>query len=260
MRRRVASLLQGMRNTFHTGQVAEEKLGIPATWSKNQDWYACLASWSLNDVLDLITVIYQALSREHQERHYADPRPDAWVQQINDILTEENVAYEVDQKGGVHYRVDAEFARGRAATVAALVGARYENARDNFERGMAALSQASPNGKDAIRGVFASAEGLFRLMLTKSPRLTASEADKLKPVVQKVHAGDAAALGASMKMLESFKQWTEAAHFYRHEPGTEEVAQPPLELAIHLVSTGAAHIRWLVGLDQAEQAGAAKAN
>jgi len=43
--------------------------------------------------------------------------------------------------------------------------------------------------------------------------------------------------------------WIEAAHFYRHEPGMEEPAQPPLELAIELVSVGAAFIRRLAGLD-----------
>ena len=52
-------------------------------------------------------------------------------------------------------------------------------------------------------------------------------------------------------MLASLKDWVDAAHFYRHEPGTEEVAQPPLPLAVYLVSIGASHLRWLAELDGA---------
>jgi len=50
-------------------------------------------------------------------------------------------------------------------------------------------------------------------------------------------------------MLASFKDWVDAAHFYRHEEGSEEPAQPPLQLAIYIVATGTAHLRWLAVLD-----------
>jgi len=51
------------------------------------------------------------------------------------------------------------------------------------------------------------------------------------------------------KQLRAFLEWIDAAHFYRYEPGTDEPAQPPLELAIELVSIGAAFIRRLARLD-----------
>jgi hypothetical protein len=52
-------------------------------------------------------------------------------------------------------------------------------------------------------------------------------------------------------MLRSLKEWVDAAHFYRHEQGAEQIAQPPQSLAVYLVSSGAAHLRWLAELDAA---------
>jgi hypothetical protein len=36
--------------------------------------------------------------------------------------------------------------------------------------------------------------------------------------------------------------------------GVEDPEPPPFDLAVWMVSTGAAHLRWLVGLDQKRQA------
>src|SRR5437763_5501199 len=53
------------------------------------------------------------------------------------------------------------------------------------------LSRRRPTGKGAIRSTFAAAEGLFRLMLEKSPRLTAVEGDT--DFITRIEAGCAAA-------------------------------------------------------------------
>jgi hypothetical protein len=149
-----------------------------------------------------------------------------------------------------HFRFDAEFESNRAATIASLQGARYRAALTAFEDGMAALAKAPPDGKGAIRSTFAAAEGLFRLMLEKSPRLTAVEAQqKLEPLLQRIHAQDNAAMGAASKLLNAFKDWIDAAHFYRHEEGQKDPVQPPLTLAVQMVSVGASFIRWLAELD-----------
>jgi hypothetical protein len=41
----------------------------------------------------------------------------------------------------------------------------------------------------------------------------------------------------------------DAAHFYRHEAGHEEPVQPPLTLAVQMVSHGATFLRWLAEMD-----------
>ena len=149
----------------------------------------------------------------------------------------------------MHFYFDEEFARNQAATIAALNDSRYTNALHSFEGALTALSQVPPDGKAAIRSIFAALEGLFRLIFPGSPRLTAKETETLKPLIQKLHRADATALGASNKMLNAFKEWIDAAHFYRHEPGKEDAAQPPLTLAVYVCSVGASHLRWLAELD-----------
>ena len=104
--------------------------------------------------------------------------------------------------------------------------------------------------KNSIRAVFDSAEGLFKLMFPNETRLTASAARRqLLPVVQRIYAGDPPALTSASKMVASFSEWVDGAHPYRHEHGSEEVAQPPLELAVNLLSLGITNVRWIAELD-----------
>jgi hypothetical protein len=58
-------------------------------------------------------------------------------------------------------------------------------------------------------------------------------------------------MGAASKLLSAFKDWIDAAHFYRHEAGREEPIQPPLTLRVQMVSVGATFLRWLAELDTA---------
>jgi hypothetical protein len=66
---------------------------------------------------------------------------------------------------------------------------------------------------------------------------------------QKALATDSVALGAAIKLLNAFRDWIDAAHFYRHESGRPEPVQPPLLLVVQMVSVGASFLRWLAELD-----------
>jgi hypothetical protein len=82
------------------------------------------------------------------------------------------------------------------------------------------------------------------------PRLGAAELDGLAPLPQQVYHDDDTARRSAVKMLSSPKDWVDAAHFFRQEQGmADEVAQPPLGLAVHIFCAGAAHLRWLAELD-----------
>lgn len=245
MRRRIGSQIWEFRRLTETlGPELARELGIDVPYHTH--WPDLLESLALGDVLDSVTIAWRVLRAASLVQDAS-----RWVRSVQRIFKEENVCYQIDDLGGVHFHPDEEFARNRAATVAALQSARYANALDAFEKGMAALSLAVPDGKAAIRGTFAACEGLFRVTFPDSPRLTSREANKLAPNLQAMFADDRAAQGVAMKLLASFREWVEAAHFYRHEPGTEEIAQPPLPLAIYLVSTGASHLRWLAEIDAA---------
>lgn len=255
MRRRLASLIDSIDGLKggSLSQRAEQELGIAAPWSHHGPWREFLAKWDLKDVLDLVTIACQLLreaARASHSSHYHTRQIDEWIAGVRRIFQEENVHYTVDAAGGVHFQFDEQFAKDRAAAIASLQGERYSNARAAFDGAMEAFSKAPPDGKNAIRGVFSAAENVFRL-ITGKDRLGAKEADDLGPITDKLYASDDTARHSARKMLASFKDWVDAAHFYRHEPGTEDVAQPPLPLAVYLVSTGASHLRWLAELDSA---------
>ncbi|MFX5689069.1 hypothetical protein ABTD94_21875, partial [Acinetobacter baumannii] len=65
---------------------------------------------------------------------------------------------------------------------------------------------------------------------------------------------DATAMRAANKQLASFRDWIDSSHNYRHEQGSEEPVQPPIDLAILAISNGTAFLRWLIHLDQANSA------
>jgi hypothetical protein len=130
-----------------------------------------------------------------------------WVASVTRIFREENVHYDVDPLGGgVRFYIDEDFASSRASAVAAMSAPRYANAREEFEKGMAALARSPPDGKTAIRNVFAAAEGVFRLLVPSAPRLAASELSALTPLMQHLYASDKTALRALSKMLTSFRE------------------------------------------------------
>jgi hypothetical protein len=146
--------------------------------------------------------------------------------------------------------VDSEFERSRIATLSQLGQARYSGVRELFEKAFAAMDSTPPDGKGAIRNVFFAAENLFRLMYPSSAQLSTSEVLKqLKPKIDAMYHDQKPAIYVAQKQLSAFKEWIDGAHFYRHEPGTEEPAQPPIDLAIYMVSQGSAHIRWLARID-----------
>lgn len=258
MRRRIASSMLDLHESTRRYSDANfysiiaGKLGVdPPIRYDSISWTDFFASCELQDLLDFITLAYQ--HARGLRRDGSGPAAAAkWLSEVQEILREENIHYTVDDQGGVHPFVDQEFAFNRASTIAHLQVNRYANALDAFKGGMDALAQAPPDGKAAIRGVFSAAENVFKLITSKD-RLGAKEADDLGPIIDKLYAADATARNSAKKMLSSLKDWVDAAHFYRHEPATQDVAQPPLSLAVYLVSTGASHLRWLAELDTANK-------
>jgi hypothetical protein len=174
-----------------------------------------------------------------------------WVTEARRIFSEERLAYEIDEKGIVHPAVDKEFQRSRQSTVAGLQLPRYANSLAAFERISDELASLPPNGKDAWRAIFAAVEGLFRLMFPSATQLNAGGVEtNLSGLIQKLYSSDPTALRAARGLLASLKDWVDASHFYRHELGSEEPAQPPIDVAILAISAGTAFLRWLIFLDQ----------
>jgi hypothetical protein len=252
MRRRLAALVFSLEDLNLFSAVVPRELGIDVPWvpGGGSNWAAFFKNCELQDVLDLITVAFHYLVRLRGTGMRDLDANIRWVREVRRIFAEENLHYTVDDRGGVHFQFDEEFARNHAAAIGALQSSRYANALHAFENGMAALSHGPPDGKGAIRAVFGAAENIFRLVLPRAPRLAADQIDGLTPLLQQLYPQDETARRSVTKLLGSLKDWVNAAHFYRHEQGVEDVvAQPPLTLAVYIVSTGVAHVRWLAELD-----------
>ncbi len=210
------------------------RLGVPASAYHLGDF---TQKCDLRDLLDLVSVVQSVLGDGS-----------SFVSDVNAIFREENLGYIADPKGGVRYFKDEEFERSRMALVAGIGLPRYTAAREAYEDAHAALVGGSPDSLTAVRRAFDAVENVFKMM-TGEARLGSSEVGKrLKPRLAEL-PGRAA--DASNRLAESFSDWINACHQYRHAEGVPEPEPPPMDLALALISSAATYLRWLVGMDSA---------
>lgn len=242
MRRRVGSLL-----FLHYGQnlndLLNRELGTKLSnlgSGTEAYWPAAMETVELRDVLDAITLVARRFDRINID----------FINEIRRIFAEERVRYSVDDQGGVHFSVDVEFEQTRVSAIRVLGSSRYKSIREHFEAAYRALDGVPPDPKQALRSIFFANEGLFRLIFPSAAQLSGAELQKqLRPKLDQVYGSQKPAVHVAHKQLAQFADWIDGAHFYRHEPGTEEPVQPPIEMAIHYVATGAAWLRWLCAFD-----------
>lgn len=234
----------------------ERELGVrvPYFGSYGRDWEDFILKCELRDFLDFITLAWKKLNYKREiDRRIGltiSTQPEDWLLKVSRILAEENVCYRLDERGGVHFSIDREFEANRVSVIRALGHPRYANIQNEFEMAHAHLSAVPPDGKNAIRSTFSAAEGLFRLMFRSAPRLGTKEIrEHLAPATQQFYADDPTAQASASKLLASFVDWVDAAHFFRHEAGKEERSTAPLSRAVNMVSLGASYIRWLAEID-----------
>lgn len=247
-RHRLGKLMQSMLSDPDARQLSElleRELGVAVGAYHAHHLPGFCAKCSTRDFLDTVTI-----TTLHFKRHGSYSAD--WLSGARRIFSEERLAYEIDDKGIVHPAVDKEFQRNRQATVAGLQLPRYANSLAAFERISGELASEPPNVKEAWRAVFASVEGLFKLMFPSAQRLNAAAVKgNLRGIVHKLYPEDAVAQQAADKLVAAFEDWVDASHNYRHEAGSEDPVQPPTDLAVLAISNGTAYLRWLIAIDEA---------
>lgn len=199
-----------------------------------------LVGCTLVQALDLITISGRTL-RENSFREI-----NQFGKFIEDIFCEENLLYKLDKKFGVHPLIDTEFQHAKDATLSALNDSKYVSAKHEFERCYDFISATDPDYKLAVRSVFECAEIIVKDAL-KSQNLSKYVIEKeLSKRIFPIYSGDEVSASVSKLMLVQFVGWVEACHYYRHGQPTDVPLKPPIEIAIHLISAGAANIRWLL--------------
>lgn len=246
MRRRLGAVLHKLQiqtREQYRG-ILEEELGviIPIQLNVGIDAREFFLNAKLRDVLSSVTIIWEAAPLTHKE---------GWLENVARIFREENTCYRVDERGGVHPVPDEEYERNRVATIAALAPARYRAALEDFEKVQEALNEQPPDLTEGIYRTFLAIENVFKLMCPDANRLSEGQIKRhLSSVIENYYSDDDTAKGAAKRLCDGLKDWVNSAQDYRHSQGNEEPKQPPSELAILIMSSGAAFLRWLAQIDQ----------
>ena len=225
----------------------ELEIGVPVEPLGNEiyDFEGFFDSAPLDALLDSITVLSKYLSGQGRLVQSA-----MWRKGCERIFREEQTAYSLDDDGGVHLLVDAEFQRTRATAIEALKGTRYAAAANLLARAYEFIDGVTPQPREAFKSAFDSVETLFKLM-SGLPRIGTKEAkEALEPLLAALYPSDATALLASKKMVRALGEWVDASHVYRHGPAATGSSEPPEEIWHLLMSQAAAYVRWLAELDR----------
>ena len=204
-------------------------------------WLEFIGELPLDELLDFITVSIHAFIANHEGENAV-----AFAKFVKRALAEENVAFELDDSGGVHYSVDEAFQVSRNAALRALEGAHAIAAREAFEDAHQALTGQPPDNLAAVRRAFDAVENLFKIKYGTS-RLGATE---IKHELRNAGSQNGnRANDAARRMNAAFAEWTNACHQYRHAPGEPDPSPPPTWLATSLVDGAATYIRYMAALE-----------
>jgi hypothetical protein len=197
----------------------------------------------LEEALDAITLVHNAALDVHDERSAT-----AWAEHIQRIFDEEHLAYRLGNDGIVHPFVDQEFEVNRAAALDALNHPLLGEGRADFDASMRHLRDG--HGKQAIFMAFRWLETAARVLLPGKPKLLSESVvgQELPGLIEKVYRGNEPAITAGRQMAETLKKWITACQPYRHGQEVTEAADPPQDLVVLHLSTGASLLRWLIGL------------
>src|SRR3989338_1104213 len=194
----------------------------------------------LRDVLDSITLIYQVVKTSG-----LTSLADNWKGFVARVLQEENLGYQLDSRAGVHYLVDEEFERNRYSTLSVLDDPKYSNVRAAYEDAYRHMDSHPVDTKAAVRSMFESLEILVKQMVqTKNLNKWVVE-NTLKDKCLSLYKNDETASKVASELFDGFARWVNGLHFYRHGQQSDIPVAPTEDVAIYVLSSGSAVLRWL---------------
>jgi hypothetical protein len=181
---------------------------------------------------------------------HASARCERWRQFVQRALREENVGYSVDAKCGVHFLVDDEFEHNRSSSIRGLSAPKYSAVLSAFNSAHAYLDPSALDTKAAVRCMFEALEIQAKLMVQTQNLNKFCAQNLLRDVAVRTLGKDEIAAKVIDASFRAFGEWIDGLHSYRHGQGTTAPIVPPIDLAVHILSTGAAYLRLLVDVDQ----------
>ncbi|MEO8157921.1 MAG: hypothetical protein ABI648_09005 [Betaproteobacteria bacterium] len=245
----------------------EAGLVVPVTYQQQFGLYYnfpdFLSKTRIEYLLTAMTLIWRFLRQKYPQATRASkpgiqfetiyPQADAWHAFVTRTLREENMAYALDEKCGVHFFVDEEFERNRVSALRSLEAPRYAGVRAAFEAAHGYLDAQPPDTKASVRSMFEALEILARLIDPQSKNLNKwSTENKLKELALS-GVTDATERDSIAKTFDGLAQWVDGLHNYRHGQGVPRPVAPSLTFAVYVISSGAATLRWLADLDTRDE-------
>lgn len=206
----------------------------------------------LRDLLDSITIVYKTVKSMYGSNGLIEA--ENWKDFVGRAISEENLGYRLDKECGVHFFVDEEFERNRFSALAVLEDPQYSGSRAAYEAAYKYLDADPIDTKGAVRSMFESIEILVKQMVDTKLLNKGSVENTLKTKCLKIFESDPIAGKVASKMFDGFAQWVDSVHFYRHGQTGDEPVSPPENIAIYIISSGTAFLRWLVTLNNMLQA------
>ena len=207
-----AFMTHGKELAAHLGR----NLGIPVPGDghKQSHWHQFVRDCRTADFFDVVTVVYRYLFW-----HVNESAANWWRDAVRQIFNDENLAYQIDDAGGVHPRVDREFQRNVVSAVAGFQSERYKK-DSRVDEHQLAQSQCRTSQLQASMACNIFSRGNTLGLMFPYARLTTDEVKRrLRPLVDLAYEGDATAQKAAHLILDGFEQWVESSQHYRHQPG-----------------------------------------
>ena len=199
----------------------------------------------LRDLLDMPSILALYIKNtnigESQSRRLA-----TLINNTNYIFREENVHYQVDDNGVVHFSPDEEFEKNRISAFRSLEHPRYEAVLNHFNHANKSLLEQKYDY--AIRDIFYAAESLVKLMTgcdTLSEKVCRGQ---IKDIATRAFGNNESAKQMVIQVTEGYAHQIKGYHQFRHAQPTDNNSSP--ELAILAVSNFSTLIRFLVDIDQ----------
>ena len=113
-----------------------------------------------------------------------------------------------------------------------------------------------PNGtwtatrRTAVRSMFESLEILVRQMVPQARNLHKKLVETvLKEKRLVLYASEPTASQVVSELFDGFADWVNPLHNYRHGQPSEQPVAPTIEVAVYVLSSGSAFLRWLIGMN-----------
>lgn len=230
------------------GHFIEKELGIKCRSVNTRyyvNWENFLQRIPVSDYLDVITAVIKFKPNRSRYKERSVVHLD-FLSFARRVFIEQNLAYLIDDLGGIHPAIDPAFADSSAHTIRCLKSAGLEAAAQHILDAEKHLLAGSLNPRLAIRSCFDAVENLHKMINKNSPQLNkASIINELMPILKAKWSKDESELRATEKLVNSMTDWVEAAHFFRHADGNADISQPSEAFAVLFVSQGFSFARWL---------------